>query len=241
MIARAVEKNEMYDLIITDHQMPVMDGITLVKEIKVLLKGRTEPFILMLSSLEKTVFQLEAESIGIDKFLSKPVKLHELNKLLAAIFNKAITGDHKENIPAIQTFSAVTKILVVEDEPVNLLLISEVLRKMGVEVVTAGNGNEGVDMLLEHDPSMIFMDVNMPEIDGFMATELIRQLPTHHRNVPIVALTADAMKEDKERCLESGMNDYISKPFRLEEIHAVIKKYCPMLEHRSQTFERSAG
>jgi CheY-like chemotaxis protein len=187
------------------------------------------------------VFQLEAESIGIDKFLSKPVKLHELNKLLAAIFNKAITGDHKENIPAIQTFSAITKILVVEDEPVNLLLISEVLRKMGVEVVTAGNGNEGVDMLLEHDPSMIFMDVNMPEIDGFMATELIRQLPTHHRNVPIVALTADAMKEDKERCLESGMNDYISKPFRLEEIHAVIKKYCPMLEHRSQTFERSAG
>lgn len=239
MIAHAVEKNEMYDLIITDHQMPVMDGITLVKEIKVLLKGRTEPFILMLSSLEKTVFQHEAESIGIDKFLSKPVKLNDLNKLLAAFFNKAITGDHKENIPAIQAFSAVTKILVVEDEPLNLLLISEVLRKMGVEVLTAGNGNDAVDMLLEHDPALIFMDINMPEIDGFMATELIRELTTHHRNVPIVALTADAMKEDKERCLDSGMNDYISKPFRLEEIHAVIKKYCPMLEHRAQTYERT--
>ncbi len=89
-------------------------------------------------------------------------------------------------------------------------------------------------MLLEHDPALIFMDINMPEIDGFMATELIRALTTHHRNVPIVALTADAMKEDKERCLESGMNDYIPKPFGLEEIYAVIKKHCPMLEHRSQ-------
>jgi signal transduction histidine kinase/DNA-binding response OmpR family regulator len=235
MIAEAVRKDEMFDLIITDHQMPVMDGITLVKEIKVLLQGRTEPFILMLSSLEKTVFQHEAESIGIDKFLSKPVKLQELNNLMAVIFNKAITSDHKENIPAIQAFSAVTKILVVEDEPVNLFLISEVLRKMGVEVVTAGDGSEAVDMLIEHDPAMIFMDVNMPEIDGFMATELIRKLTTHHRNVPIVALTADAMKEDKERCLESGMNDYISKPFRLEEIHAVIKKYCPILDFRTQT------
>ncbi|HEY9196702.1 MAG TPA: response regulator, partial [Mucilaginibacter sp.] len=239
LIAQAVEKNEMYDLIITDHQMPVMDGITLVKEIKVLLKGRTEPFILMLSSLEKTIFQHEAESIGIDKFLSKPVKLNDLSKLLAAGFNKNITGEHKEKIPAIQELSAVTRILVVEDEPVNLLLISEVLRKMGVEVVTAGNGNEALDMLMEHNPSLIFMDVNMPEMDGFMATELIRQLTTHHRNVPIVALTADAMKEDKERCLESGMNDYISKPFRLEEIHAVIKKYCPMPEHRTQTSERT--
>jgi signal transduction histidine kinase/CheY-like chemotaxis protein len=238
MIAEAVRKDEMFDLIITDHQMPVMDGITLVKEIKVLLKGRTEPFILMLSSLEKTMFQHEAESIGVDKFLSKPVKLQELNKLLAVIFNKAVTADQKENIPAIQAFSAVTKILVVEDEPVNLFLISEVLRKMGVEVITAGDGREAVNMLIEHDPAMIFMDVNMPQIDGFMATELIRKLTTHHCKVPIVALTADAMKEDKERCLASGMNDYVSKPFRLEEIHGVIKKYCPMLERKTQTAEQ---
>ncbi|MET3886599.1 response regulator [Niastella sp. OAS944] len=239
LIAEAIDKNEPYDLIITDHQMPVMDGITLVKEIKVLLKGRTEPFILMLSSLEKTVFQHEAESIGIDKFLSKPVKLNDLNKLLAASFNKARAGDHKEHIPAIQEFSATTKILVVEDEPVNLFLISEVLRKMGAEVITAGDGNEAVDMLLEHNPALIFMDINMPEVDGFMATENIRNLPTHHRHVPVVALTADAMKEDKERCLESGMNDYISKPFKLEEIYAVINKYCPMLEQRSQTPEKT--
>ncbi|OQP58231.1 hypothetical protein A3860_07860 [Niastella vici] len=232
LITRSIQNNAPFDLIITDHQMPVMDGITLAKEIKKLLQGRTEPFILMLSSLEKNLFQHEAENIGINKFLSKPVKLHELNNILSGIFNKAIKNEYKETIPAIEQFEGVTKVLVVEDEPVNLLLITEVLRKMGIEVVTADNGSEAVDQLLEHDPSLIFMDVNMPVMDGFMATELIRKLPAHHRKVPIVALTADAMQEDKERCLASGMNDYISKPFRLEEIHQVIKKYCPVPEFK---------
>jgi signal transduction histidine kinase/CheY-like chemotaxis protein len=233
LIAQSIKNNELYDLIITDHQMPVMDGLTLVKEIKKLLKGHTEPFILMLSSLEKTLFQHEAERIGINKFLSKPVKLHELKNILAAIFNKAIAGEYKEKIPVIEAFSGVAKILVIEDEPLNMMLISEVLRKMGAEVVKAGNGEEGIDMLLKNNPSLIFMDVNMPVMDGFTATEHIRRLSTHHRNVPIVALTADAMKEDKERCLESGMNDYISKPFRPEEIHEVIKKYCDILTCRA--------
>jgi signal transduction histidine kinase/DNA-binding response OmpR family regulator len=226
LIARSIKNNELFDLIITDHQMPVMDGLTLVKKIKKLLKGHTDPFILMLSSLEKSLFQNEAEKIGINKFLSKPVKLHELKNILAAIFNKSGAGDHKETIPAIKPISGVAKVLVVEDEPLNMMLISEVLRKMGVEVVKAGNGKEGIDRLLENNPCLIFMDVNMPVMDGFTATEEIRKLSTLHRTVPIVALTADAMKEDKERCLASGMNDYISKPFRLEEIQEVIKKYC---------------
>jgi signal transduction histidine kinase/CheY-like chemotaxis protein len=233
LIAQAIQNNEMFDLVITDHQMPVMDGITLVKEIKKLLKGHTEPFILMLSSLEKTLFQHEAERIGINKFLSKPVKLHELNNVLAAIFNKALSNSHKENIPAIETFSGVTKVLVVEDEPMNMLLISEVLRKMGVEVVKAGNGKEAIEMVSVHDPALVFMDVNMPVMDGFTATAHIRELATHHNKVPIVALTADAMKEDKERCISSGMNDYISKPFKLEEIHEVIRKYCEVLEMKA--------
>jgi signal transduction histidine kinase/CheY-like chemotaxis protein len=234
LIAQSIKNNELFDLIITDHQMPVMDGLTLVKEIKKLLKGHTNPFILMLSSLEKTLFQNEAERIGINKFLSKPVKLHELNNILAAIFNKTVTRDYKETIPVIEKISGVTKVLVVEDDPLNMFLISEVLRKMGIEVVKAANGEEGIDMLLKNNPTLVFMDVNMPVMDGFTATECIRKLSTNHRKVPIVALTADAMKEDKERCIESGMNDYISKPFRLEEIHEVIKKYCDILTVNSR-------
>lgn len=233
LIAQAMKQGQPFDLIITDHQMPVMDGITLVKEIKKLLKGHTEPFILMLSSLEKTLFQHEAEKIGINKFLNKPVKLAELNSILSAIFEKAFNTGQGEATPQLETFAKTARIMVVEDEPVNMLLIAEILRKMGAEVIRASNGKEAVEMVTEQDPSLIFMDVNMPVMDGFTATGLIRRLPSNHKSVPIIALTADAMKEDKERCLKSGMNDYISKPFRLEEIQSVIKKYCDVQEFRA--------
>jgi CheY-like chemotaxis protein len=80
-------------------------------------------------------------------------------------------------------------------------------------------------MLVQHSPDLIFMDINMPEMDGFTATAQLRKLPPPHAHVPVIALTADAMKEDRERCMQAGMNDYISKPFRLEELEAVLTKY----------------
>jgi CheY-like chemotaxis protein len=234
VIAESIKKKQLFDLIITDHQMPVMDGITLVKEIKKLLQGHTEPFILMLSSLEKTLYQHEAEKLGINKFLNKPVKLHELNNILSAIFHKTFNYDNSGNkIPAIAKVSKAIRVLVVEDEPVNMLLISEVLHTMGVHVIKAGNGKEALDVLMQHDPDIIFMDINMPVMDGFTATSLIRKMESHHNILPIIALTADAMKEDRERCLQSGMNDYISKPFRLEEIQFVLKKYCSALGNQA--------
>jgi CheY-like chemotaxis protein len=113
----------------------------------------------------------------------------------------------------------------VEDEPVNMLLISEILFKMGIEVLKAGNGREALELLTRYDPAMIFMDINMPEMDGYMATSLIRQMPQPQGSIPVIAITADAMPEDRERCLNAGMNDYISKPFNLEEIQVVLKKY----------------
>jgi CheY-like chemotaxis protein len=100
-----------------------------------------------------------------------------------------------------------------------------VLGNMGIEVIRAGNGEEAVAMLLMHDPALIFMDVNMPIMDGYNATAKIRRLNSEHRNVPVIALTADAMKEDRERCLSIGMNDFVSKPFRLQEIEFILKTY----------------
>jgi CheY-like chemotaxis protein len=224
-ISKVMTKGEMFDLIITDHQMPVMDGITLVREIKQLLAGHTEPFILMLSSLDKTIYQHEAESIGINKFLSKPVKLQELSNILSAIFSKSFNHEDKKVVPGIRKILDKVKVLVVEDDPINMMLISEVLRNMGVEVVKAANGKEALAILAHEHPSMVFMDINMPEMDGYTATRHIRRMNTEIRNIPIIALTADAMKEDKEKCIEVGMNNYVSKPFRLEEIEFIIKSY----------------
>jgi signal transduction histidine kinase/DNA-binding response OmpR family regulator len=228
VIAESIKKKQPFDLIITDHQMPIMDGITLVKEIKKILKGEMEPFILMLSSLEKTLYQHEAESIGIDKFLNKPVKLHELSSILSTIFRKALGQDTTVTttvVPKMERFEDTAKVLVVEDEPINMMLIAEVLKNMGIEVLSAGNGKEALEILSLNNLAMIFMDINMPVMDGYTATGIIRELPDDKSKVPIIALTADAMKEDKERCLSRGMNDYISKPFRLEEIQFVLKKY----------------
>jgi CheY-like chemotaxis protein len=226
VIEKAVSANRQFDLIITDNQMPEMDGITLVQEIKKTMKVDAIPFILMLSSLERTSFQQEAENMGIDKFLSKPVKLGELTELLSSLFENSYSGEvPTDKTDAPEKLFQGTKILVAEDNPLNMALISEVLLKMGVEVVEAGNGREAIELLIQHDPALVFMDVNMPEIDGYLATQKIRRLPLPYSNVPIIALTADAMKEDKELCLKAGMNHFISKPFRLEEIEFIMNSY----------------
>jgi signal transduction histidine kinase/CheY-like chemotaxis protein/ligand-binding sensor domain-containing protein len=225
-VLRNLKDSEMPDLIVTDHQMPIMDGTTLVKKIKSLIAGRKQPYILMLSSLDKGMCIEDAEEIGIDMFLSKPVKLQELNNILQSIFGSAQAA--RAGAPAkpeIRRLTDNASILVAEDEPVNMLLISEVLHRMGFTVLKASNGKQVIDLLDTHQPAVILMDVNMPEMDGLEATRFIRTMPQPQRNIPIVALTAGAMSEDKERCLGAGMNSFISKPFRLEEIEGVLKKY----------------
>jgi len=226
IIKKAIKDNRLFDLIITDHQMPEMDGITLVKEIKKIVKGPAEPFILMLSSLEKTLFQGEAEKIGIDKFLSKPVKLNELVNLLSFLFEKSyLHKNTKVKVPKIGKFAESPLVLVAEDNTMNMLLITEVLSNMGIEVIKAANGEEVLTMLKKYNPAIVLMDINMPVMDGYTATHKIRQLSPPQCNIPVIALTADAMKEDKERCLQVGMNDFVSKPFRIKEIEATLKKY----------------
>ncbi|MBS1562739.1 MAG: response regulator, partial [Bacteroidetes bacterium] len=225
-IVQAEEHQAPFDLVITDHHMPGMDGLMLAREIKQQTYASHHPVVLMLSSLEKNMYRHEAEQMGIHKFLTKPVKLHELNDVLLAMFNQHTAAPARETDRlAIPTFSTKASIMVVEDEPLNMLLISEVLGKMGFGVIKAGNGQEAIDLLQQQQPALIFMDVNMPEMDGFTATSIIRTLPGRVGSTPVIALTADAMKEDRDRCLEAGMNDYLSKPFRLEEIEMILKKY----------------
>lgn len=226
MIAKAIEEDRLFDLVITDNQMPEMDGITLVGKIKEMIKERDRPFILMLSSLERIKFQPKAETIGIHKFLSKPIKISELVALLSVNFDQPfLLKDPAAVMPKIEKSAQNKKILVAEDNPMNMLLISEVLGNMGLEVIEAGNGEEAIAKLIEYDPVMIFMDVNMPVMDGYTATKKIRQFPRPYCDIPVIALTADAMEEDKVRCLSAGMNDFVSKPFRLKEIESVMNSY----------------
>jgi PAS domain S-box-containing protein len=224
ILNRIQQTGEPLDIIITDHHMPEMDGIQLVNEIKRTTNG-AQPVILMLSSLEKDMFRHQAEKMGIHSFLSKPVKLYELYAMLSAMFATGKPQEEKISyIPTIEKIADAASIMVVEDEPINMMLITEVLSRMGFAVIKATNGKQALDILRQQEPQLIFMDVNMPEMDGYTTTRLIRELPEPYSLTPIIALTADAMQGDKEKCIEAGMNDYISKPFKLEEIEAVLKK-----------------
>jgi PAS domain S-box-containing protein len=222
VLNRMTGENRAPDLIITDNHMPVMDGIRFAKELKT-TQNLQSPVILMLSALEKNLYTNEAEKNGIRKFLTKPVKLHELYALLCSFFD---TGTQpvklQPGVPMIRKLTNAASVMVVEDDPINMMLISEVLGKMGFAVIKANNGKHALEVLPLHDPVLIFMDVNMPEMDGFATTRIIRAMEGEYATIPIIALTADAMQGDKEKCIEAGMTDYISKPFRLDEIEAVL-------------------
>ena len=224
LILDAEKSNQPFDLIIMDHHMPGMDGITLVEEVRRRLPYGRDPFILMLSSLEKGQYSQRAEKAGIHKLLSKPVKMHELYTLLLSLsYQQPIIIPQQLKRKSIEKISEAASILVVEDDPINMLLISEILRQMGFEVIKAKNGKEALALLPRIEPVLIFMDVNMPELDGYEATRAIRSGPAPWKDLPIIALTADAMKGDREKCLEAGMNGYVAKPFKIDEILAVLK------------------
>lgn len=225
-IDRSAHEGHPFDLVITDHQMPEMDGITLARAIKTKEEEETQPVMLMLSSLEKMSYQQEAEAAGIHIFLQKPVKLKELNKVLLSLLDGP-DQQHGINpaIPRINSLTESASVLVVEDDPVNLLLITELLTRMGFQVIQAANGREALKVLSHKQPALIFMDINMPEMDGYTTTRIIRRLPNPLGKTPIVALTADAMPRDKERCLQAGMNNFISKPFRINEIESALRIY----------------
>ncbi|NML19880.1 response regulator [Pseudoflavitalea sp. G-6-1-2] len=224
ILDRIQESGEQLDLIITDHHMPEMNGIELVQEMRKRIEGLSQPTILMLSSIEKNEHQERATELGIQRFLTKPVKMQELYNLICSIFNTSaeqpiqiVKPDQKKY------YSNGAAIMVVEDEPVNMMLITEVLGRMGFKVLQASNGREAIHMLERAAPALIFMDVNMPEMDGYTTTRHIRNTPGPNQEVPIIALTADAMDGDKENCLRNGMNDYLSKPFQLEELVELLK------------------
>ena len=118
--------------------------------------------------------------------------------------------------------------VIIDDEQKGINTLKILIEKHieGLKVVaTSSKAMDGVDLIENYKPEIVFLDINMPEMDGLEATQIIRALPQPKRNIPIVALTAGAMSEDRERCLDAGMNSFISKPFRLEEIEGVLKKY----------------
>lgn len=222
-----------FDFAILDLQMPEMDGISLAKAIRQSPHGTQVPMIMATASAgpEKEQEALEA---GFAAFVNKPVKQSQLLATLAQLTHKKGSAPIKvnsKNKPASGIDSELAqrhplKILVAEDNLVNQQLAIQLLQRMGYRVEVVGNGQEVLQALSQQFYDLIFMDLQMPEMDGLTATREICQRYAAEARPYIVAMTANAMQGDRERCLEAGMDDYVSKPIRLPELTAALQR-CP--------------
>jgi signal transduction histidine kinase/ligand-binding sensor domain-containing protein/DNA-binding response OmpR family regulator len=211
-----------FDLILTDMQMPEMDGMQLARQIR--NTNRSIPIIL-LSSVGDERSKLHTELFSV--VLTKPVRQGTLRKHImmqlkdGKQFIEAV--EHKKKLSGDFSLQHPLNILIVEDNPVNQKLAERVLTKLGYKPEKAFNGKEGVELFNQNHYDLVFMDVQMPVMDGYEATQKIR---AQKNNQPvIIAMTANAMQGDREKCIAAGMNDYISKPIKLEELVALLEKW----------------
>ena len=219
-----------FPLVLLDVQMPSMDGFVVAQKIKEnpRLAGAT---IMMLTSLGQRGDAARCRELGISAYLVKPIRQSELLRaILEALGKPAATA---ERIPLITRHSLrerqkTGRILLAEDNAVNQQLIIRLLEKRGFSVTPVGNGKEALAELEKHPFDLVLMDVQMPEMNGFEATALIRKKEkSTGDHLPIIALTAHALKGDEERCRAAGMDDYVAKPVRFQNLLAAIQRLLP--------------
>jgi CheY-like chemotaxis protein/signal transduction histidine kinase len=226
-IHRAEQDNRPYDLVLIDYKMPIKNGLAAARDIKTACDLNKKPRIFLVSSLSRDEIFSQPHSANqkdaqlIDDFLSKPVSESRLFDAICKALPECLQPNQKTEPEAFEQLQG-RHILLVEDNIVNQQVAIGMLRKKGVQTTTANNGQEALDKLHsgEHFDA-ILMDIEMPLMNGIEATTLIRADERFH-NVPIIALTAQAMHEDRDRCLAAGMDDYISKPIKPVQLYQTL-------------------
>ena len=223
-IQDANEEKDSFQLVITDMNMPGMDGLMFVEAIveRSLLDSAC---VIMLTSGARSNDATTLQSLGISSHLLKPAKQSEIYDAVMSSLNTSgvtmpLTHKPTAELPNV-VVSAMPQlqILLAEDNLVNQKLAIGILEKLGHRIVVANNGVEALNMLEQSKFDIVFMDVQMPEMDGLAATrELRRREGTTNTRIPVVAMTAHAMKGDRENCLDAGMDDYLGKPIRLKDV-----------------------
>lgn len=221
-----IASGNKYDVVLMDYRMPVMDGMEAIKKIRqnYFSNSAELPIVLLSSSSdEERVIRLSKE-LDVNARMVKPIKMQELFKTLS---NLIITSEKIENeVASGPIFEQKLRILVAEDGIVNMLLAKTVLHRIApnAEIVEAENGQEAILQCQEAMPDLILMDIQMPIKNGYEATAAIRAMNEGSR-VPIIALTAGTLKGEKEKCIDAGMSDFISKPFVEDTLVAIFNKY----------------
>ena len=233
-LEQAVAAGEPFSLMLTDACMPETDGFALAQQVQQDSELARCILIMMLTSAEQTQHAARCREAGIASYLTKPVRRAELRKAVSHIMCQRNRPDSAIEAPPSQhrqkaegTGSGPRRILLVEDNAVNQLLAQMLLEKHGHTVVTAGNGRVALELLAQQSFDIVLMDVQMPEMDGLEATAALREREKGTgRHLPVIAMTAEAMKGDEERCRRAGMDGYLAKPIKSSLLLAAIDEAC---------------
>jgi two-component system, sensor histidine kinase and response regulator len=231
MLEAAAKSGKPFVQAIVDQVMPGMDGLELCRRTKANPDLQSTQLIL-LSSLSWSQDLSVARDAGVERLLHKPIRRNELVSIVTELLNRhqkptSLCGEAKAPVRG-ETISLNLKVLVAEDNPVNQVIASEYLANLGCSVLVADNGLQAVAAHHQQKFDCILMDCQMPEMDGLQATRIIREREreTNAEATPIIAVTANAYEEDRLRCLEAGMDGYVSKPFSEDNLSAALIQWC---------------
>jgi signal transduction histidine kinase/CheY-like chemotaxis protein/anti-sigma regulatory factor (Ser/Thr protein kinase) len=220
------EKGRKYDLIVSDYQMPETSGFDFIKAIR----EKSQVPAVILTSVGVWGDRKAFRELGNVEYLTKPVKqkvlFHSIINLMGVVeggkeVKKQVANTNLEHLRLLPDS---TRILLVEDNKINQRVAAALIVKTGIHLDVVGDGLEALVAVQESNYSLVLMDIQMPGMDGLTATRKIRKDPKM-KNLPIVAMTANAMKGDREMCLDAGMNDYISKPIKWDTLYGILEKW----------------
>jgi CheY-like chemotaxis protein/HPt (histidine-containing phosphotransfer) domain-containing protein len=234
LLSRAAEAGRPYDLAIIDMQMPGMDGFALAKRIRE-LPSLAGVRLVLLSAVALRGQAREAQAIGFAGYLTKPIRQSALYDCIATVMGMPAVDDGEGRPRPLVTRHTLAearaairaRILVAEDNQINQQVALGILQRLGHHADLAANGLEAVDAVRRLPYDLVLMDCQMPEMDGFEATREIRSREREGQHLTIVAMTANAMLGDRERCLAAGMDDYLSKPVSVDKLAAMLSRWLP--------------
>jgi two-component system, sensor histidine kinase and response regulator len=231
LLSAAAENAQPFDLAILDMQMPGMDGLQLALAIQK-SQSIASVKLIMLTSIYSDLDQNQRHEAGILRHLNKPIRRADLLRVVTQVLSVGTSMQPKPS-SAVQTDRSLTgRVLLVEDNPINQEVAKAMLALLKVGVTVANNGAEALDLLRNESFDLVLMDCQMPVMDGFDATRAVRRLedPSLSR-LPIVALTANAMQGDSQKCVDAGMDDFLSKPYTLEQLRSLLQKWLPGIDN----------
>ena len=240
VLYRSLEENDPFRIAVIDMQMPGMDGETLGRAIRADVR-LNDTRMVMLTSLGMRGDAKRLEEIGFAAYATKPIRHPELKAILSLTLSdrdkpaqQPIATRHAARETMNLFAGSKARILLAEDNITNQQVALGILKKLGLRADTVANGREALKALETLPYDLVFMDVQMPEMDGLEATRLTRKSGSPNHGIPIIAMTAHAMQGDRERCLEAGMNDYVTKPISPSALVEALEKWLPKDEKTSR-------